>query len=264
LPDRRATGPLGTAVVQLARLASAERVIAAGRNPEGLAQVPTADDVAVLAEQPLPGQLASLGGPWTWSRTRCGALGKSRPGMRQTGRTLPERRCRSRRLDDPRTASPDNLRTTEREKRDMSPTGQPTPPLRVAIIAAAPARAARPLRLPSGSTASPPSAIAPPTRSWTWPTCSRGPSAGGQGHNRAAARADGEKPAQWTRRGSRLIAAQARIRCTTATRSTPPSSQLHPRATEATPQTQNDKPVATRQVNPKHTLLLTVCPISNT
>jgi NADPH:quinone reductase-like Zn-dependent oxidoreductase len=58
-----ATGPLGTAIVQLARLAGAERVIAAGRNPDRLAQVPGADDVVVLGEEPLPGQLASLGGP---------------------------------------------------------------------------------------------------------------------------------------------------------------------------------------------------------
>jgi NADPH:quinone reductase-like Zn-dependent oxidoreductase len=58
-----ATGPLGTAIVQLARLAGAKRVIAAGRNPGRLAQVPAADDVAVLGEEPLPEQLASLGGP---------------------------------------------------------------------------------------------------------------------------------------------------------------------------------------------------------
>jgi NADPH:quinone reductase-like Zn-dependent oxidoreductase len=58
-----ATGPLGTAFVQLARLAGAKRVIAAGRNPERLAQVPAADGVAVLGEEPLSGQLASLGGP---------------------------------------------------------------------------------------------------------------------------------------------------------------------------------------------------------
>jgi NADPH:quinone reductase-like Zn-dependent oxidoreductase len=58
-----ATGPLGTAFVQLARLAGAKRVIAAGRNPERLAQVPAADGVAVLGEEPLSEQLASLGGP---------------------------------------------------------------------------------------------------------------------------------------------------------------------------------------------------------
>ncbi len=58
-----ATGPLGTAFVQLARLAGAERVIAAGRSPGRLAQVPAAGGVAVLGEKPLSKQLASLGGP---------------------------------------------------------------------------------------------------------------------------------------------------------------------------------------------------------
>jgi NADPH:quinone reductase-like Zn-dependent oxidoreductase len=58
-----ATGPLGTAFLQLARLAGAKRVIAAGRNPERLAQVPAADGVAVLGKEPLSEQLASLGGP---------------------------------------------------------------------------------------------------------------------------------------------------------------------------------------------------------
>jgi len=58
-----ATGPLGTAFLQLARLAGAKRVIAAGRNPERLAQVPAADGVAVLGEEPLSERLASLGGP---------------------------------------------------------------------------------------------------------------------------------------------------------------------------------------------------------
>jgi NADPH:quinone reductase-like Zn-dependent oxidoreductase len=58
-----ATGPLGTAFLQLARLAGASRVIAAGRNPERLARVPAADGVAVLGDEPLSGQLASLGGP---------------------------------------------------------------------------------------------------------------------------------------------------------------------------------------------------------
>ena len=59
-----ATGPLGSAAVQLARLAGAKRVIAAGRNPGRLAQVsPAADGVALLGEEPLPEQLASVGGP---------------------------------------------------------------------------------------------------------------------------------------------------------------------------------------------------------
>jgi NADPH:quinone reductase-like Zn-dependent oxidoreductase len=83
-----ATGPLGAAVVQLARLAGAKRVIAAGRNPERLAQVSAADGVAVLGEEPLPDQLASLGGPvdlvvdsvWgPWART---ALACLKPGGR--------------------------------------------------------------------------------------------------------------------------------------------------------------------------------------
>src|ERR1700759_1116301 len=43
-----APGPLGTAVIQLARLAGAKRAIAAGRNPERLSQVsPAADGVAL-------------------------------------------------------------------------------------------------------------------------------------------------------------------------------------------------------------------------
>jgi NADPH:quinone reductase-like Zn-dependent oxidoreductase len=59
-----ATGPLGTAVVQLARIAGAKRVIAAGRHPERLAHLsPAVDGVVLLGEEPLPGQLASLGGP---------------------------------------------------------------------------------------------------------------------------------------------------------------------------------------------------------
>ena len=58
-----ATGPFGQAFLQLARLAGAQRVIAAGRNPERLAQVRAADGVAVLGQQPLLEQLASLGGP---------------------------------------------------------------------------------------------------------------------------------------------------------------------------------------------------------
>jgi NADPH:quinone reductase-like Zn-dependent oxidoreductase len=58
-----ATGPFGVAFLQLARLAGAKRVIAAGRNPERLAQVPAADGVAVLSEKPLSEQLDSLVGP---------------------------------------------------------------------------------------------------------------------------------------------------------------------------------------------------------
>jgi NADPH2:quinone reductase len=58
-----ATGPLGMAFLQLARLAGADRVIAAGRNHERLAHVPAADGVVLLGEEPLSEQLTSLGGP---------------------------------------------------------------------------------------------------------------------------------------------------------------------------------------------------------
>ncbi|MEW1862317.1 zinc-binding dehydrogenase [Streptomyces sp. NBC_00669] len=58
-----ATGPFGASFVQLAKLAGAKRVIAAGRNPERLAQVRDADGVVVLGDQPLSEQLAALGGP---------------------------------------------------------------------------------------------------------------------------------------------------------------------------------------------------------
>jgi NADPH:quinone reductase-like Zn-dependent oxidoreductase len=58
-----ATGPLGTAFVQLAKHAGAERVIAAARHPDRLAQLAGADGVAILGDEPLPDQLASLGGP---------------------------------------------------------------------------------------------------------------------------------------------------------------------------------------------------------
>jgi NADPH:quinone reductase-like Zn-dependent oxidoreductase len=84
-----ATGPLGTAVIQLARLAGAKRVIAAGRNPERLSQVsPAADGVALLGEKPLPEQLASLGGPVdlvvdpVWGPWAEPALGCLKPGGR--------------------------------------------------------------------------------------------------------------------------------------------------------------------------------------
>jgi NADPH:quinone reductase-like Zn-dependent oxidoreductase len=58
-----ATGPLGTAFLQLARIGGAKRVIAAGRNPGRLARVPAADGVAALGQEPLAEQLAPLGGP---------------------------------------------------------------------------------------------------------------------------------------------------------------------------------------------------------
>ena len=81
-----ATGPLGTAVIQLARLAGATRVIAAGRNPGHLAQLSAADGVALLGEEPLSGQLASLGGPVdlvvdsVWGPWAAAALACLKPG----------------------------------------------------------------------------------------------------------------------------------------------------------------------------------------
>jgi NADPH:quinone reductase-like Zn-dependent oxidoreductase len=83
-----ATGPLGTAFLQLARLAGAKRVIAAGRNAERLAQVPAADGVAVLGDEPLSRQLASLGGPVdlvvdpVWGPWAAQALACLKPGGR--------------------------------------------------------------------------------------------------------------------------------------------------------------------------------------
>jgi NADPH:quinone reductase-like Zn-dependent oxidoreductase len=58
-----ASGPFGAAFVQLARLGGANRIIAVGRSPERLAQVRAADGTAVLGDEPLPRQLAALGGP---------------------------------------------------------------------------------------------------------------------------------------------------------------------------------------------------------
>jgi NADPH:quinone reductase-like Zn-dependent oxidoreductase len=58
-----ATGPFGAAFLQLARLAGADRVIAAGRDPERLAQIPSADGVVTLDQKPLVDQLVSFGGP---------------------------------------------------------------------------------------------------------------------------------------------------------------------------------------------------------
>jgi NADPH:quinone reductase-like Zn-dependent oxidoreductase len=77
-----ASGPFGTAFVQLARLGGAKRVIAAGRNPGRLAVIPAADGTAVLGDESLSSQLASLGGPvdlvvdpvwgpWTESALAC-------------------------------------------------------------------------------------------------------------------------------------------------------------------------------------------------
>jgi len=56
-----ATGPFGTAFIQLARLGGAERVIAAGRNPERLAQIPAADGTALHVELLPAAQLPLIG-----------------------------------------------------------------------------------------------------------------------------------------------------------------------------------------------------------
>ncbi|MCX5239573.1 zinc-binding dehydrogenase [Streptomyces prunicolor] len=83
-----ATGPLGAAAVQLAKLAGAERVIAAGRNPERLARVTGADGVVVLGDEPPAEQLAALGGPVDlvvdplWGAWAVPALACLRPGGR--------------------------------------------------------------------------------------------------------------------------------------------------------------------------------------
>jgi NADPH:quinone reductase-like Zn-dependent oxidoreductase len=58
-----ATGPFGNAFIQLSKGAGAERVIAAGRNPERLAALTGADAIAVLGGAPLSEQLAASGGP---------------------------------------------------------------------------------------------------------------------------------------------------------------------------------------------------------
>ena len=55
--------PCSSASAAPASSSGAERIIAAGRNPERLAQIPGADGTAVLGDEPLSRQLASLGGP---------------------------------------------------------------------------------------------------------------------------------------------------------------------------------------------------------
>jgi NADPH2:quinone reductase len=83
-----ATGPFGATVVQVAKLAGAGRVIAAGRNPERLAHVRGADAVVVLGAQPPSEQLALLGGPVDlvadplWGPWAVPALACLRPGGR--------------------------------------------------------------------------------------------------------------------------------------------------------------------------------------
>ena len=87
-----ATGPLGAAVIQLARLAGAKRVIAAGRNPDRLAQVSAADGVALLGQEPLPDQLASLGGPVDLVvDSVLGPVGADGARLPEARRPLPER-----------------------------------------------------------------------------------------------------------------------------------------------------------------------------
>lgn len=58
-----ATGPFGNAFTQLARHSGARRIIAAGRHPDRLARLAGADGAVVLGGEPLPQQLAELGGP---------------------------------------------------------------------------------------------------------------------------------------------------------------------------------------------------------
>jgi NADPH:quinone reductase-like Zn-dependent oxidoreductase len=58
-----ATDPFGNAFVQLAKQALAERVIAAARHPDRLAQHADADGVAVLGDKSLPEQRNTVGGP---------------------------------------------------------------------------------------------------------------------------------------------------------------------------------------------------------
>jgi NADPH:quinone reductase len=55
-----ATGPFGSAFVQLAKHSGAGRVIAAARPSDRLAQLTDADRVAVPGEEPLAAQLEKL------------------------------------------------------------------------------------------------------------------------------------------------------------------------------------------------------------
>ena len=75
-----ASGPFGTAFVQLARLGGAERVIAAGRNPERLAQDPRRRRHGGTRRRAASrGSWLPSAGRWTWSWTRSGVRGQSRP-----------------------------------------------------------------------------------------------------------------------------------------------------------------------------------------
>ena len=121
-----ATGPLGTAFVQLARLAGAKRVIAAGRNPGRLAQVPAADGVAVLGEEPLSEQLASLGGPGGHGGgSGVGPLGRAGAGLPEARRALPERRRSGGRRDGiPCRVAPRRAADTHRLQRNTRKAGR--------------------------------------------------------------------------------------------------------------------------------------------
>ena len=95
-----ASGPLGTAFVQLARLGGAKRVIAAGRDPERLAQVRgrrrrggTRRRAAIQAA----GFPRRAGGPGRGSGV--GSLGRAGAGLPEARRALPERRRGGRRRD---------------------------------------------------------------------------------------------------------------------------------------------------------------------
>lgn len=83
-----ATGPFGNAFLQMAKRAGAQRVIAAARHPDRLAQLAHADAVAVLGEEPLPQQLERHGGPVdlvvdpVWGQWAAPALRCLRPGGR--------------------------------------------------------------------------------------------------------------------------------------------------------------------------------------
>ena len=73
-----ATGPLGTAFLQLARLAGAKRVIAAGRIPGASHKSPPRTAWRYLARSRYPSSWLPSGARWTWLWIRCGAPGQSR------------------------------------------------------------------------------------------------------------------------------------------------------------------------------------------
>lgn len=123
-----ATGPLGTAVIQLARLAGAKRVITAGRNPERLAQLAPRRGRCGATRR---GAAARAAGFPRRSRgpgrgPGVGPLGRTGPGMPQTGRPLPERRRGRRRRDQlPRRMAPRRAADAHRLQRDTRGAGRP-------------------------------------------------------------------------------------------------------------------------------------------